>query len=191
MAKFIKSAQSIDDWINDNETEFCFTGRSNVGKSSLINALAKEKIAVTSKTPGRTQLANFFQFRNFRLIDLPGYGFSNTSKQKKIDITYVIDNYLSQRSNLYGVFQICDAAVITELDKKMSEYFEKKFVNHFIILNKIDKLSEQKVKSEIDVISKYLHVKKEKIILVSAKKNIGIKNILSTIDKLLKNIFAK
>jgi GTP-binding protein len=162
-----------------------------VGKSSLINAMAKEKIAITSKTPGRTQLANFFQFRNFRLIDLPGYGFSQTSKQKTTDIAFVIDNYLSQRSNLYGVFQICDVSVITELDKKMSDYFEKKFVNHFIILNKIDKLGENKTKSELGKISKYLNINKDKFFLVSAKDNIGIKTVFAKIDDLLKKVHAK
>ena len=80
MPSFIKSCFSTKDWMNDDKREICFIGRSNVGKSSLINALANAKIAKTSNTPGRTQLANFYDFEKFRLIDLPGYGFAKVSK---------------------------------------------------------------------------------------------------------------
>ncbi|GMO14782.1 MAG: ribosome biogenesis GTP-binding protein YihA/YsxC [Mycoplasmoidaceae bacterium] len=188
MAKFIKSAFTPDQWIKDSKTEFCFIGRSNVGKSTLINAMARENIAITSKTPGRTRLVNFFDFGTFRIIDLPGYGFANASKGQKDDITDVIDNYLVSRTNLYGIFQICDAGVLTEMDKKMSDYFKKRFVNHFIILNKVDKIGEKKVVKELPKISKYLNIDSKNIFMVSAKKNDGINNIFSTISKVLKDI---
>jgi GTP-binding protein len=150
--------------------------------------MAKNKIAITSKTPGRTQLANFYQFDKFRLIDLPGYGFSNNSKDKNSDIANIIDTYLSQRVNLFGVFQICDAGVITEMDKKMSIYFNKKFINHFIVLNKIDKISKSQLNNNLDRISKFLMVKKDNILSISAKNNIGINLIFKKITEVSKDI---
>ena len=139
MAKFIKSAYSDADWINDQTTEIAFIGRSNVGKSSLINALANQKIAITSKTPGRTQLANFYDFGKYRIIDLPGYGYAKANKAKKVDLIKVIDNVFTNRVNIFAFFQICDANVITEEDVNMHKYLAKKFANCFVILNKVDK----------------------------------------------------
>jgi GTP-binding protein len=191
MASFIKSAQNPEDWINDGQTEFCFTGRSNVGKSSLINSLAKDNIAITSKTPGRTQLVNFFQFNNFRIIDLPGYGFANLSKTKQYDISYIMDNYLAHRSNLYGIFQIVDSGVITEMDRKMSKYFQSRFVNHYVVLNKIDKMNKNILKSKMDEIAKYLEVKVDKLIPVSAKNSTGIQEIFVKIEEMKHQIKIK
>ena len=87
MVTFIKSASKESEWINDDKIEICFIGRSNVGKSTLINALAKQKISRTSNTPGRTQLVNFFDFGKYRLIDLPGYGYAKVNKDKKKNLT--------------------------------------------------------------------------------------------------------
>jgi GTP-binding protein len=150
--------------------------------------MAKEDIAITSKTPGRTRLVNFFKFRDFRIIDLPGYGFAKGSRDEKTDLAYIIDNYLVSRKNLFGIFQICDAGVITDMDRQMSDYFKKRFVNHFIILNKIDKVGEKKVRQQLATTCKYLNVKPENVFLVSAKKNDGTKAIFNKISSLLKLI---
>lgn len=139
MASFIKSCFSSKDWMIDDKKEICFIGRSNVGKSSLINALANAKIAKTSNTPGRTQLANFYDFDKFRLIDLPGYGFAKVSKSKHFELSKIISEYIYLRKNLVAVFQIIDLSVITDLDVQMSELLSSRFNQHFIVLNKADK----------------------------------------------------
>jgi GTP-binding protein len=130
MPSFIKSATCNQDWIKDQVSEICFVGRSNVGKSTLINVLANQAIAKTSKTPGRTQVVNFYDFGKYRLVDLPGYGFMIGSHKLKHQVSDIINEYLSSRANLYVVFQVCDANVITELDASMSLYIQKYFKNH-------------------------------------------------------------
>jgi GTP-binding protein len=158
-----------------------------VGKSSLINAMANAKIAISSKTPGRTRLVNFFRFNSFRLIDLPGYGYANLGKEKKVDLVVLIENYLIKRVNLFGVFQIIDASVLTQDDITMANFLKSKFVNHFIIINKIDKVSKNVLNNNLNKISKILNVKKENIICASSSKNIGIKLIFNKINECLKN----
>ena len=111
MAKFVKSVQTINDIdLAKNMIDFCFFGRSNVGKSSLINALANQTISRTSKHPGRTQLINIFSFNNYRIIDLPGYGYANVSKDKKINIDNMLNDYINHSLTLFAVFLICDAS---------------------------------------------------------------------------------
>ncbi|MDR0752695.1 MAG: ribosome biogenesis GTP-binding protein YihA/YsxC [Mycoplasmataceae bacterium] len=191
MAKFIKSSFVEKEWILDNETEFCFVGRSNVGKSSLINSMAKEKIAITSKTPGRTRLVNFFQFKDFRLIDLPGYGFANVGKEKKIELVGIIEKYLTNRINLFGVFQIIDINVFSNEDKVMSNFLKSKFKNYFVIVNKIDKVSKNILNKNIEQIAKIIQIEKENIIPVSSKRNLGINLIFNKISSCLKSISEK
>lgn len=186
MAKFIKSANSITDWINDNIDEIAFIGRSNVGKSSLINALAKQKIAIVSKSPGRTQSANFYDFGKYRIIDLPGYGYAKVNKTKKNDLINIIDDIFKYRKNIFAFFQICDANVITEEDAKFHFYINKKFANNFVVLNKIDKQNMKLYLSKLDEISKYLNIDKKHIIFVSAKENKNIDLLRQTIKELLK-----
>lgn len=186
VAKFIKSAYNDADWINDQTTEIAFIGRSNVGKSSLINALANKKIAITSKTPGRTQLANFYDFGKYRIIDLPGYGYAKANKAKKVDLIKVIDNIFSNRHNVFTFFQICDANIITEEDVNMHKYLTKKFANCFVVLNKVDKNNYKLYLSKLDQIAEYLNINKENLILVSAKTKQNIGLLKQKIEKILK-----
>lgn len=182
MPNFIKSAFSPSDWINDDNIEIAFIGRSNVGKSSLINALANQKIAITSKTPGRTQLANFYDFKDFRLIDLPGYGYAKVHKTQKITLIKIIDEVLMTRKNIYAVFQIIDANVITNEDINMNKYLDTKFINHFVILNKADKQSLKTYINQKQKIANYLNIDPSKILFVSAKN----KNNISLLMNLIK-----
>jgi len=184
MAKFIKSAYKAEDWPKDSTTEFCFVGRSNVGKSSLINALAKEKIAFTSKTPGRTQMANFYEFRKFRLIDLPGYGFSKNGRETNDKIFDVIDAYVRTRTNLFGVFLICDFGVITNEDKNCYKALIKTFKNVFVILNKVDKYSKNEQAKQLKLVYDFFNIKPEMVFLTSTKENIGINTVMAKIDQL-------
>lgn len=183
---FIKSASNINDWINDDISEICFTGRSNVGKSSLINALARNKISKTSNTPGRTQLVNFFQFKNFRIIDLPGYGYAKVSKNKKIELDSMIFEYLSLRKNLYAVFQICDCNVITADDVEIANFIKKKFFNHYIILNKLDKQNKSFFHNNKHKIANHLNVDPNRLIAVSAKNGMNINKLYELMNDIIK-----
>lgn len=174
--KFIKSALFEDDFIKDSKSEVCFIGRSNVGKSSLINALANNKIAKVSSSPGRTQLINYFDCGNFNLVDLPGYGFANVSKQKKDQLVYLVETYIHKSKNLKAIFQVCDAGVIMPIDIEMSKYFNRLNVKHYIILNKIDKHSGN-YKNNFNKICSTLEVSLDNVILTSAKKAINIKKL--------------
>ncbi|HKJ30459.1 MAG TPA: ribosome biogenesis GTP-binding protein YihA/YsxC, partial [Balneolales bacterium] len=108
-AKFLLSAPRLEDCPDTTFSEVCFTGRSNVGKSSLINALTnRKKLAKTSNTPGKTQLINFFSINNdmFYLVDLPGYGFAKVSQKKKATWGKEMQRYLLERSQVKMIFQL-------------------------------------------------------------------------------------
>ena len=185
MFKFIKSAATMADWINDHTTEVVLVGRSNVGKSSLINALSKSKIAITSKTPGRTQLANFYDFNDFRLIDLPGYGYAKLAKHKQVDLIDIIDNVLTKRSNVFMVIQVVDANVITKEDIAMNKYLNKRFANVFVVLNKADKSKINFYNTQKAKIAKFLAINQDNLLFVSTKKNININELLKKIKKVI------
>ena len=110
-AKFIKSYATIEKMETSDKPEFAFIGRSNVGKSSLINMLANQKsLAKTSSKPGKTQLINEFNINNvWTLIDLPGYGFAKVNDRKKARFSAMIMDYLENRKNLYSAFVLVDA----------------------------------------------------------------------------------
>lgn len=186
--KFIKSASKQEQWIQDEKTEFCFIGRSNSGKSSLINAIANKTIAKSSSTPGRTQLVNFFDCGKYRIVDLPGYGFAKLSKASQTNLNSIIQDYLLYRKNLFGVFQICDANVITEQDVKVCKFLQQRFINHFIILNKTDKHPISKYTNNITKYSRLFNVKLNNIIFVSAKTKKNVAVVSKIIKKVLEQI---
>jgi GTP-binding protein len=150
--------------------------------------LANQQIAKTSKTPGRTQLVNFYDFGKYRLVDLPGYGYMVGSHKLKQDVAKIIDEYLSKRINLFAVFQICDANVITDMDTQMSKYLSSKFKNHYIVLNKIDKRNLSTYSNKTSKIAQYLKVKPNQLIFISAKNKININQLNKTIHDLLDKV---
>lgn len=188
MCKFLSSQQEINNhYLDDGYPEFCLVGRSNVGKSSLINALAKKKIAKISKTPGMTTLINFYDFKKYRLIDLPGYGFARVSKEVKRNFCDYISQTLNERRNLFGVLQILDLGVITKQDIEISRLISKKFVNHFIIFNKCDKYSKTYWNNNKMKILKMFNKQDEKgFVVISAKQYINIVSISKLIEGLVK-----
>lgn len=173
MIKFIKSANLVDQYFTDKRNQICFVGRSNVGKSSLINALANQKIAKTSSTPGHTQLVNFFDFGSYVLVDLPGYGFAKISRDQKELINNLITEYLSWASNLVAVFQLCNIDVITNEDMKMSLYLnqlaKKHNIEHFVLLTKSDRVNKSHFDNNKTKIADYLQVDVNNIFPVSTK----------------------
>lgn len=187
MAKFIKSADCVDAIaIDDQIVEFCFIGRSNVGKSTLINALANAKIARTSKQPGRTQLINVFDFVDYRIVDLPGYGYAQVSKAKHYEINQMLVDYISHRTNLFCIFQICDMAHITPMDIDVFKNVSKRFKNVYIVLNKADKVSKSYFDNNRKKIADQFGILPQNLIPASAFKKLNISYI-----KRLMNILTK
>ena len=144
-ARFIKSADTFSNCPPDVGTEVAFCGRSNAGKSSAINIITgQKKLARVSRTPGRTQLINFFRLTdNSRLVDLPGYGFAKVPEAVKIQWHKHLDTYLRQRQSLTGLILLSDIRhPLKEFDLMMIEWNQTSGVPLHILLTKADKLSK-------------------------------------------------
>ena len=174
------AAPNMDSMPSYPVPEVCFAGRSNVGKSSLINAISKRKnIARTSNTPGRTQLIYFYLVnKKLLMADLPGYGYAKASKSKIFEWNLLIEKYLKNRSILLRVFLLIDARHgIKENDKNMILFLNKIGINFQCILTKIDKLNSKDLDINKNKTIKELEnfsAAHPEIILTSTKKNIGI-----------------
>lgn len=149
-AEFLKSATRAEEWPRDPVREVAFVGRSNVGKSTMINRLAEKKgLARVSSTPGRTRVLNFFDLQvsaggrthRVRFCDLPGYGFAKVSKAERAQWAKMIETYLERRENLAGVVVIVDARVgPTDDDLRMFEWLRSKERRAIPVATKLDKL---------------------------------------------------
>jgi GTP-binding protein len=154
-AEFIKSAFDRQHWTTDRSPEVAFLGRSNVGKSSLINSLLLRKgLARTSNTPGRTQSINFFLINEgFYFVDLPGYGYARVSKAMRSDWGKMAEQYLSERAELALCIQLVDSRhKPTELDKQLNEWLIFRKKRHVIAATKADKLSSNQLRKSIALI---------------------------------------
>jgi GTP-binding protein len=143
-AVFAISAEKLSDLPSPAGAEIAFAGRSNAGKSSAINTLAgKTRLAFVSKTPGRTQLINFFRLRNGAfLVDLPGYGYADVPEKIRRHWKSVLATYLSTRTSICGLVLIMDARrPLTDLDRQMLEWFGPSGKPIHILLTKADKLT--------------------------------------------------
>jgi len=142
-ATFITSAHSLDQCIDDTGYEIAFAGRSNAGKSTAINALCRQKnLCKTSKTPGRTQLINFFQLtEDKKLVDLPGYGYAKVPKKMRAHWDETLSNFLLERQSLKGVVIVVDIRRgLSELDQALIEMLYSSLDIH-VLLAKSDKLN--------------------------------------------------
>ncbi|HKP68001.1 MAG TPA: ribosome biogenesis GTP-binding protein YihA/YsxC [Pyrinomonadaceae bacterium] len=143
-AEFIKSAFARKDWPRDGRPEIAFLGRSNVGKSSLLNSLLQRRsLARTSNTPGRTQSINYFLINDsFYFVDLPGYGFAKVSKTMRADWGTMAEDYLSERPELALCIQLVDSRHDpTKLDLQLNEWLVFHKLEHLVVATKSDKLS--------------------------------------------------
>ena len=167
-------------------TEFAFIGRSNVGKSSLINAITNSKIAVVSKTPGRTKQINFFQVGDsLTIVDMPGYGYAKAGKQEVQNWNALIFKYLLNRVNLKRVFLLIDSRhLIKSNDEEMMDILDKSGILYQIILTKIDEVNpkelELKLQSLTEVFKKHPALFDE-VLYASSQNNIGIEELRNLI----------
>ena len=185
-AKFIKSASKKAEFIEDELIQIALVGRSNVGKSSLINMLTNNsKMAKTSSTPGRTRLVNYFNINNqFYLVDLPGYGYAKASKTTTSVWDSVMNDYFVENPKLKVVMLLLDSRIMpTELDKQMLDYLAENEVPAILVLTKTDKITRNELNNSINKISQELRYNKELIVPTSANKKQGVENLA----KILKN----
>lgn len=158
-AEFVKSAFSPSHYTTDGLPEIAFLGRSNVGKSSLINSLLQRKaLARTSNTPGRTQSINFFLINeSFYFVDLPGYGFAKVSKKMREGWGKMAEEYLASRSQLALSIQLVDSRhKPTALDTQLHEWLVFHSKHHLIVATKADKLSKTQLQRSLKEIATVL-----------------------------------
>ncbi|WKN32291.1 ribosome biogenesis GTP-binding protein YihA/YsxC [Porifericola rhodea] len=151
-AEFVKSASDVKQCPESRLPEYAFIGRSNVGKSSLINMLTgRKKLAKTSGKPGKTQLINHFKInQQWHLVDLPGYGWAKVSKSKRADWGVMIENYLLQRPQLVCLFILIDSRIpAQEIDLSFMEWAGVKQIPFALVFTKVDKQSINKTQKSI------------------------------------------
>ena len=184
--EFIKSGFQESDWPNGALPEIAFMGRSNVGKSSLINSLlAVRGLARTSSTPGRTQSLNFFLINHrFRFVDLPGFGYARVPKAIKSSWGEMVTSYLAMREQLVLSIHIVDSRhEPTKLDLQLHQWLQHHVKPTLIVATKSDKLSNNELKKNIERARRAFN--EAGVIPYSAKTGKGRKEIWQTIENLL------
>lgn len=191
-ATFVSSFADVKKCPQTNLQEFAFIGRSNVGKSSLLNMLTGfHNLAKTSSTPGKTQTMNFFLINgNWHLVDLPGYGYAKVSKGKRLEWGKMIKNYLLERENLFCVFQLIDGSITPQtIDVEFTNWMGEHAIPFVLVFTKTDK----KNKAGGDAVQMYenkLQQNWETLpakFITSAKKKTGKDSVLNFIETLLTN----
>lgn len=184
-AKYLTSVVNEKDILNDELLEFAFVGRSNVGKSSLINALTGVKnLAKTSSTPGLTKMINYFLINNsFKFVDLPGYGYAKTGQKHIANWAGLMEKYLLNSTLLKTVFVLVDSRhEPSELDKMMIEFLNHYQIPYMLIATKVDKLAKSKIPQNLSKIAKTLGVRRELILPFSSETLFGKDKILDYIE---------
>ena len=198
-AKFVVSNQNVKDCPKENIPEYAFIGRSNVGKSSLINMLANnKKLAKTSSKPGKTRLINHFKIdSSWFLVDLPGYGYAKASKTEKKQFQKLITDYFIYRKQLINAFILVDVRhEAQKIDIEFMRWLTTNDIAFSIIFTKIDKLKQsgnpnEGVEFKVEEYKKVLLENWEflpKIFLTSSLKHIGKENIMGYINTLNQSI---
>ncbi len=185
-AEFIKSAVKPSQYPPATLPEIAFAGRSNVGKSSLINTIVNRKRLVkTSTTPGRTQLINFFQINeSVYFVDLPGYGYAKVPISVKKKWRPMIETYLSTRKTLKGVVLIIDIRRIPGTDEqRLIDWLNYYNLSTLLVLTKTDKLSKTNQKKQRRSIAAALGVNEKDLLLFSAKSGSGKKDLWAEIEQ--------
>jgi GTP-binding protein len=187
-AELIKSVYPSDDFPSGRYPEVAFAGRSNVGKSSLINTLLNRKgLARTSSAPGKTQSINFYLINgSFCLVDLPGYGYAKVPKQVRKQWSPLIEEYCRMRENLCGVVIILDARVgPTPLDISLISWLADLSLPALFTITKSDKLSKNKIAQALHQTAKALSINPEQILPFSSQTGDGKKHLWQEILRLI------
>ncbi len=188
-AEFLKSTIRSKDYPKDRRPEFAFLGRSNVGKSSVMNALlGKKRLAKTSSTPGKTQMINFFDVNGqFYFVDLPGYGFAKVPLKVKAKWGRVVNAYLDERDALRLVVLLLDSRrKPSAQDHEILEFLDRAEVPTVLVATKIDKLKRSERKRNLEKIREVLALSEDALLVpFSVVTGEGKKELWSVIDELL------
>lgn len=187
-ARFVASLTDVKQLPTDGLPEIALVGRSNVGKSSLINKLCgKRNLAFISSTTGKTQALNYFLINeSFYIVDLPGYGYARVPEHVKAGWSKLIENYLSNREQIKLVLHIVDARhEPTELDKMMAGWLDYFKIPYIIVITKIDKIARSKISRQVEIIKNSFGKLKycQDFITFSAITGVGKNELLSAIEK--------
>lgn len=186
-ATFIKSAADKSGFLKTEKPIICVCGKSNVGKSSLINMLAgQKKLAKTSNTPGRTRLVNYFDFGEFILADLPGYGYAKVSKAEKEKWAKTLDDFFAL-TDICHVFALVDIRHDpTSDDVSMIKYLYATILPFTVIATKADKIAKTKVKQQAKYVASKLSLGASDIIPTSAETRFGKEEVLDKFESVIK-----
>ena len=188
----LKTAVSFEQYPDTLVPEIALVGRSNVGKSSLINCLTnRNKLARTSSTPGKTATINFYQIQKdrYRIVDLPGYGYAKVSTAEQEKWSAMIDTYLSKRYNLVQVIQLVDARHAPSKDDiTMADWIRHYNFNTIVVATKIDKLKKSQIDKNLTEIYNDLQMDNNSILIpFSAEKRTGRNDLIALFDEILSN----
>jgi len=188
-AELLTVAVKKNQYPDESCKEIAFAGRSNVGKSSLINLLLnRKKLARVSGSPGKTRTINFYNINDeFRIVDLPGYGYAKVSKSISADWGDMIETYLSGRDNLLKVIQLVDIRHEPSLqDKQMYAWLRHYGLSGIVVATKADKVSRNEMNNNVRMIRSALSLDENDIVLpVSTLKKMGVDEILKILDELI------
>lgn len=193
-AQFVISNTDVAKCPDDRKAEYAFIGRSNVGKSSLINMLtAKKNLAMTSAKPGKTQLINHFIINNeWYLVDLPGYGYAQRGKAGRDNIRRIIEDYILEREQLTNLFVLLDCRLEPQkIDLEFLEWLGENGIPFSIIFTKTDKISNSRLQENLRAYKDKLQEQWEElppIFLTSSEKKAGRDEVLSYIEEINKNL---
>lgn len=192
-AEFITSAVKPSQYPPADLYEIAFAGRSNVGKSSLINLiLGRKALAKVSSSPGKTRTINFFNINDgqFRLVDLPGYGYAKVSKSMSEDWGKMMEEYLTKREGLLKVVQLVDARhEPSAQDKQMYEFLQYYGLDGIVVATKADKLSKNELGRNLSMIRKSLDMDPGDVLIPTSSLNkTGTAEVLNIIEKTLNDI---
>ena len=188
-ATFITSAAKKEQFITPTKPMIAVCGKSNVGKSSFINMMANQKkLAKTSSEPGRTRLVNYFDFGEFLLADLPGYGFARVSKGEKEKWAKTLDSFFKDREKISHVFMLVDSRHDpTADDVQMIEYLHYYTLPFTIALTKSDKLSKMKLKEHLKAIAADLYLAPDNLLATSSETGYGKDTVLKKLREIIDN----
>ena len=188
-AEFVISATKKMPLKNEDKIEIAFVGRSNVGKSSLINYLTNKKaLARTSSTPGRTRLVNYFNINNgeFYFVDLPGYGYAKGNKQEQLEWKQLMESYFMTSKMLKLVVLLFDIRrELNEDDKIMLKYFDYYHIPFICVVTKADKIAKSQRKLSAVKIARQIGIGDENIFVVSTSEKFGKDEILEKIEQFI------